>query len=154
MRQMKQSLTTAAAILLALPALAQDDSGRAETMAADRQPTDLFADDTITGEEGHEVYGAVCAGCHMPDGQGAVGAGNYPALAGNPNLEFASYPIYIIVNGQGNMPPLGPVMSDEQVVAVTEYIQTSFGNDYEPDATIEAVQTARPADPDATTGEH
>lgn len=81
-------------------------------------------------------------------------AGNYPALAGNPNLEFASYPIYVIVNGQGNMPPLGPLMSDEQIVAVTEYIQTSFGNDYEPDATIEAVQTARPAEPNATTGEH
>ena len=33
---------------------------------------------------GDELYHAICQGCHMPDAQGAKGAGAYPALANNP----------------------------------------------------------------------
>lgn len=35
----------------------------------------------ITRKGGEAMYDAVCAGCHMPDGEGAVGAGAYPAVA-------------------------------------------------------------------------
>ncbi len=139
------------AILLATAAIAQDEW--ADGTSPDRGAADIFADDTITGESGSEIYGNVCAGCHMPDGQGAVGAGMYPALAGNPNLEYAAYPISIVVGGLRDMPPLGPLMSDEQIVAVVEYLQTGL-NDYEADATVEAVQQSRPEDPMQTTGEH
>jgi len=43
----------------------------------------------ITHQGGEAVYNSVCAGCHMPEGEGAVGAGNYPALAENEMLRFA-----------------------------------------------------------------
>ncbi len=139
------------ALFLATAATAQDD-GSAGT-SPDRGAPDIFADETITGTTGAEIYGNVCAGCHMPDGQGATGAGTYPALADNPNLEYAAYPITVVVGGLRGMPPLGPLMSDEQIVAVVEYLQTGL-NDFEADATAEAVQQARPEDPMQTTGEH
>ena len=45
---------------------------------------------------GEAIYKGVCQGCHMPDAKGAVGAGRYPALANNPNLETAGYPIVLV----------------------------------------------------------
>jgi mono/diheme cytochrome c family protein len=33
--------------------------------------------------DGEVIYRTVCQGCHMPNAQGAVGAGAYPALAGD-----------------------------------------------------------------------
>lgn len=79
---------------------------------------------------GEAVYGAVCAGCHMPDGEGAQGAGIYPSLAENDLLAAPSYPIYVILEGQGAMPPLGGIMDDQQVADVVNYIRSSFGNDF------------------------
>ncbi|MFD2739976.1 c-type cytochrome [Sulfitobacter aestuarii] len=106
-------------------------------------------------EDGEQLYQTLCAGCHMPDGSGAEGAGQYPALSGNPNLEYSGYATYLIVNGQAGMPSLGHFLDDTQVVAITDYIQTNLGNDYETDGTVEAVADARPADPaDQNTEEH
>ena len=45
----------------------------------------------------------------MPDGKGAVGAGRYPPLAKNENLETASYPVYLVIHGQKAMPPSVPI---------------------------------------------
>src|SRR5260370_35557281 len=36
---------------------------------------------------GEELFVNVCRGCHMSDGKGAAGAGTYPSLAGNRNLQ-------------------------------------------------------------------
>jgi len=79
---------------------------------------------------GETVYRSVCAACHMPEGQGAVGAGMYPALAGNPNLEFPDYAIDVVLNGLRAMPPFGDSLSDRQIADVVTYIQTSFGNTF------------------------
>lgn len=101
----------------------------------------------ITHEGGEAVYNATCAGCHMPQGQGAVGAGKYPALAKNDLLEAASYPIYLVVNGQHAMPPLGGILSDQQVADVVNYIRSNFGNDFIAEhgqATPEEVAEVRP----------
>jgi mono/diheme cytochrome c family protein len=49
----------------------------------------------FTEQSGEALYNATCAGCHMPDGKGAQGAGHYPALADNPKVEAAPY---VIVN--------------------------------------------------------
>ncbi|TCS46435.1 cbb3-type cytochrome c oxidase subunit III [Primorskyibacter sedentarius] len=103
--------------------------------------------DGYTSTDGEELDQTLCAGCHMTDGSGAVGAGEYPALQANANLEFSGYAIYIIVNGQAGMPSLGHFLDDEQVVALTNYLQTNLGNDYQPDGSIEAVGDARPATP-------
>ena len=44
---------------------------------------------TLLPQQGGEaIYKGICQDCHMPDARGAVGAGMYPALAGNPKLEM------------------------------------------------------------------
>lgn len=97
----------------------------------------------FTQKDGAALYSSLCQACHMDKGQGAVGAGKYPALAKNENLESAGYPIYIILHGQKGMPPVGEMLSDEQIVAVVNYIRTNFGNDYKDPATVQDVKDAR-----------
>lgn len=99
--------------------------------------------DKLPQTEGKAIYDAICAGCHMPEGQGATGAGHYPALASNENLETPDYPIYLIVHGQKAMPPVGDVMDDAQIAAVVNYIRHNFGNNYEGESTAEDVAAAR-----------
>jgi mono/diheme cytochrome c family protein len=79
---------------------------------------------------GEAIYTNVCQGCHMPQAEGAVGAGMYPALAKNPKLEEAGYPVGVIINGQKAMPPLGAYFNDAQIADVVNYIRTHFGNHY------------------------
>ena len=92
---------------------------------------------------GEELFANVCRGCHMADGKGATGAGTYPSLAGNGNLVSSGYPVEIVVNGQRGMPPFGPMMNDDQVAAVVNYVRTHFGNHYPDAVTAEDVRTAR-----------
>jgi mono/diheme cytochrome c family protein len=93
---------------------------------------------------GEELFSSVCQGCHMPDGHGAAGAGNYPSLARNKSLEARGYPVYVVVRGQKAMPPIGAMMSNDQVVAVVNYVRTHFGNSYPDAVTIEEVRQVRP----------
>ena len=93
---------------------------------------------------GEELFANACQGCHMPDGGGAVGAGNYPALARDRSLEVSSYPVVVVVRGQRAMPPVGSMMNDDQVVAVVNYVRTHFGNQYSDPVTAEEVRLARP----------
>ncbi|PZV37130.1 c-type cytochrome [Mesorhizobium kowhaii] len=98
----------------------------------------------IQSRDGAGIYAAICRGCHMPEGVGAVGAGKYPALAKNEKLEAGAYPVVMVVKGQKAMPPLGSYLDDEQVTAVVNYIRTNFGNNYTDAVTVEDVQAARP----------
>ncbi len=82
------------------------------------------------GPTGEDTFKRVCAACHMPDAEGAVGAGFYPALAGNSKLGSGAYPVYVVVKGMNGMPPLGEDMTDQQVADVVNYVRTHFGNDY------------------------
>jgi mono/diheme cytochrome c family protein len=92
---------------------------------------------------GEDLYAGVCQGCHMPDGKGAVGAGAYPSLAGDKALEAAGYPVYIVVHGRHAMPPVGMMMTDDQVAAVVNYVRTHFGNDYRDAVTAADVRAVR-----------
>jgi mono/diheme cytochrome c family protein len=92
---------------------------------------------------GEELFVNVCRGCHMADGRGATGAGTYPSLAGNKNLEAGGYPVTVVVNGQRGMPAFGAMMSDDQVAAVVNYLRTHFGNDYKDTVTAEDVKAVR-----------
>lgn len=124
----------AAATLVAGPVLA-------ETLP---EPDAWFASRArLTQQTGEGVYAAVCAGCHMPSGEGAIGAGFYPALADNENLEFPDYAIAVTVNGLRAMPPLGGILDDDQVAAVVGYIRTHFGNAYDEPVTAEQVAPHR-----------
>src|SRR3954452_22475125 len=97
----------------------------------------------FTHQDGEAIYRNVCAGCHMPDGRGASGAGAYPPLAGNPKLQAAGYPVYLVVNGQKAMPAFGAQLDDNQVAAVVNYIRGSFGNAYTDRVSVDDVKAAR-----------
>jgi mono/diheme cytochrome c family protein len=98
----------------------------------------------FTEQGGEAIYKNVCQGCHMPDAKGAVGAGMYPALAKNPKLEVAGYPVSVVVNGQKAMPAFGNMFSDQQVADVVNYVRTHFGNNYKDKVTPADVKAARP----------
>jgi mono/diheme cytochrome c family protein len=81
-------------------------------------------------QDGATLFRAICQGCHMADAKGAVGAGYYPALAGNQKLASATYPALVVLKGRHGMPPFGDYLTDAQVVEVVNYVRSHFGNDY------------------------
>jgi mono/diheme cytochrome c family protein len=109
-----------------------------------RPLTSLSMGFRFTESTGEELFASACQGCHMPDGRGAVGAGAYPSLAQNSNLESGGYPVYVVVRGQRAMPPLGAMMSDAQVAAVVNYVRTHFGNAYRDAVSADDVKLVRP----------
>jgi mono/diheme cytochrome c family protein len=112
---------------------------------ADNTPSvSLSAGYRFSETSGEELFSSVCQGCHMPDGHGAIGAGNYPSLAHDKNLEARGYPVYVVVRGQKAMPPVGAMMSNDQVAAVVNYVRTHFGNAYPDAVTLDDVRQARP----------
>jgi mono/diheme cytochrome c family protein len=94
--------------------------------------------------DGEVIYRTVCQGCHMPDARSAVGAGAYPALANNPKLAEAEYPVVVVVNGSKGMPPFGKLLDDEQVATVVNYVRSHFGNSYPDNVSPADVGSARP----------
>jgi mono/diheme cytochrome c family protein len=120
-------LAFVAAVIVNTPALA----GSAGIFDAAELPT----------TDGRQIFEHVCQGCHMPAGQGAVGAGHYPALAANRNLASRQYMALTILAGRRNMPAFGArhaigfvgapaTLSEAQIAAVTNYVRTHFGNRY------------------------
>jgi mono/diheme cytochrome c family protein len=81
-------------------------------------------------KDGESLYRAVCQSCHMSEGQGAQGAGMYPALAGNAKLAASRYPAYNVLQGRKGMPSFKHMLSDEQIAEVTNYVRTHLGNAY------------------------
>jgi len=94
---------------------------------------------------GEAIYKGICQGCHMPDAKGAVGAGMYPALAGNAKLKVAAYPILVVTRGQKAMPEFGSAFTDAQIAAVVTYVRSSFGNAAKDVVTEAQVKAIRPA---------
>ena len=92
---------------------------------------------------GEEIYKGICQGCHMPDAKGAVGAGAYPALAGNKKFAAKAYPALVIIKGQKAMPSFG-VLTDAQTADVVNYIRSNFGNKYKDVLKPEEVRMLRP----------
>lgn len=94
---------------------------------------------------GENLYQAICQACHMVKGEGAKGAGFYPALASNPKLAAAAYPIAVVMNGLHGMPSFAQRLSDEQVAEVVGYVRTNFGNQYSDAVTATDVKAFRVA---------
>ena len=120
-------------VLAALPLGAQADNATAGISDGSH----------FTETDGESLYRAVCQSCHMPDGQGAQGAGAYPALAGNQKLAAGRYPAYNIVNGRKGMPSFRNLLSDEQIAEVTNYVRTHMGNSYKDAITAADVKSMR-----------
>jgi len=118
----------------------------ASASAADTQSSDgsFMSGQRFMQRDGEVIYRTVCRGCHMANAQGAVGAGAYPALANNPKLAEAGYPVLVIVNGSKGMPPFGKLLDDEQVAAVVNYVRSHFGNSYPDNVSAADVRSARP----------
>lgn len=92
---------------------------------------------------GAQIYQQICQGCHMADGNGAMGAGSYPALAGNPKLASAQFVAATILHGRSNMPAfvMRPDLrgfeawvyfglEDAQIADVVNHVRSQFGNHY------------------------
>ena len=103
---------------------------------------------SLTGEQ---IYDHICQGCHMPGGQGAVGAGAYPKLAANKKLVSWEFVAQTVLNGRGGMPPFGiPAnqdgpsraahLTDAQIADVVNYVRSHFENTYK--STVTAKQVA------------
>jgi mono/diheme cytochrome c family protein len=101
---------------------------------------------TIGSLNGQQIYEHICQGCHMPGGQGAVGAGFFPKLAADKNFVSWQFVALTVLDGRNGMPPFGfPVgrgtdsgpahLSDAQIADVVNYVRSHFGNAYKAEVT-------------------
>jgi len=136
-------LRTALVMALAVAASPSSFMAHAQSTGVPASTPALSAGFKFVEMSGEELFANVCRGCHMSDGKGAAGAGTYPSLAGNRNLQASGYPVHVVVNGQRGMPPFGAMMSDDQVAAVVNYLRTHFDNNYQDAVTAEDVKIVR-----------
>lgn len=132
--------TIHAAMLAALVLGAGPAAGPA---AAQNRGDPWSATPVVRATDGEGVYREVCQACHMPRGEGARGAADYPALADNPRLEAAGYPVTLVLHGQRAMPGFAPMLTDAQVAEVVTYIRTHFGNDFAEPVAASEVEAMR-----------
>jgi mono/diheme cytochrome c family protein len=109
--------------------------------------------------DGEAIYMARCAACHMPNGEGNS---LFPPLAESEYVyEDSGRLIRIILHGlkgeikvhdkvyNGEMPPWGSLLSDEEVAAVASFVRASWGN-FASEVTSEQVTRVRQATADRT----
>ena len=82
-------------------------------------------------DDGKTVYTTLCVACHQDNGEGREKVA--PTLLGSTfALGPAHVPARILLNGKegpvGLMPPLGSVLTDDQVAAVLTFVRRSWGN--------------------------
>jgi mono/diheme cytochrome c family protein len=94
-------------------------------------------------DDGARVYRQYCQACHMADAKGATGAATIPALANNPTLQAATYPITVVLYGTAGMPWFNGLLTPEEIAAVVGYVRTHFGNNYTDPVTTEEVAKLR-----------
>jgi mono/diheme cytochrome c family protein len=134
-----------AAFLLALAVAFVEVPAQADTLG-------IFDPATLSTNDGRQIFEQICQGCHMQNGQGAVGAGHFPALANNRTLASRQYMALTILMGRRNMPAFGPkhaigfggppaTLSEDQIAAVINYVRTHFGNRYTDSITAAEVAT-------------
>jgi mono/diheme cytochrome c family protein len=92
---------------------------------------------TAQEDPGEDAYGRICSACHGSTGAGL--SGTFPPLAGNSNVQDSAYVEGVIRNGKqgelvvggvtynGQMPAFGDQLSDEEIVAVIDFVQNRLG---------------------------
>lgn len=110
---------------------------------AQGEPPITMGGSTVAAQSGERIYQSVCQACHQSDAKGAQGAGFYPALAENPRLVSAAYPLSVVLHGRNGMPPLRGLFSDQQVAEVVNYVRSHFGNEYTDKVTASDVAKIR-----------
>jgi mono/diheme cytochrome c family protein len=101
---------------------------------------------SATLQQGTDIYGARCAGCHGKDGGGRPGA--YPPLAGNRavTMDPPANLVRVVLGGgyppatgrnprPYGMPPYATALSDPEIAAVLTMIRNSWGNSATPIST-------------------
>jgi mono/diheme cytochrome c family protein len=105
------------------------------------KPAPVFEVPRLTGEEekrfaeGKAIYGRLCAGCHLADGQGKPKA--IPALVRSPYvIGNPAVTARILLAGKegrmGMMPPFGATLSNDQIAAVLTYLRREWGHTASP----------------------
>jgi mono/diheme cytochrome c family protein/glucose/arabinose dehydrogenase len=105
----------------------------------------LTAEEQTRFNAGQEVYKNICIACHQPDGRGQEKLA--PSLVGSMlTLAAPEIPARILLGGKegpiGLMPPVGSVLSDDQIAGVLTYIRREWGQDGTP-VTPAAVKAVR-----------
>jgi mono/diheme cytochrome c family protein len=67
--------------------------------------------------EGRQVFESACVACHGYDGRGGYGGGVPLDQVRDVALIFAT-----VTDGRGNMPPLGELLTPEQIRAVADFV--------------------------------
>lgn len=122
----------------------------ANALARADDSASLSSSITLSGVNGEQIYGQICQGCHMPNGQGAVGAGHYPQLAGDTALLSWQYVALTVLNGRHGMPGFGlPLqqteetltirLTDAQIADTVNYVRSHFGNRFKANVTAKQV---------------
>jgi mono/diheme cytochrome c family protein len=121
-------------IILSLLLMAGASSGYADSP--------LFTSSAAIGSlSGMQIYEHICQGCHMPGGQGAIGAGAYPKLAANKKFVSWEFVALTVLKGRNGMPPFGQPanqgvgsrithLTDAQIAEVVNYVRSHFENTY------------------------
>ncbi len=117
----------------------------ASAAAADAAGAAGTAGPSLADFKGADIYSHICQGCHMAQGEGAIGAGHYPKLASNLTLASWQYVALTVLEGRNDMPAFGAPanmvwdgppgfnvvhLSDAQVADVVNYVRSHFGNTY------------------------
>ncbi|WP_024510393.1 cytochrome c [Bradyrhizobium sp. ARR65] len=142
-RSNAKALPHAALATIALLVLLRGQGTRAEDDGPVLKSRTFSSGYRFVEMSGEELYVNVCRGCHMGDALGATGAGAYPSLASDRNLEASGYAVDLVVNGRRGMPSFADMMSDDQIAAVVNYLRTHFGNNYQDAVTPADVHGAR-----------
>ncbi|WP_265282209.1 c-type cytochrome [Verminephrobacter aporrectodeae] len=130
-RSMRRALA-AIAPFLSVAAIAPD--------AASQEAPPFSSGKEFIAQTGQQLYQTSCQGCHMADGKGARGAGTYPALANNGNLQVAEFIAIVVMHGKNGMPGFREYMSDAQLADVMNHVRSSFGNNYDTGITADFVK--------------
>jgi len=131
-------------LVLGLPACAEvdDDATRVAQVEVDADSPLVHQAEASQGQAGAQdgaaLYLQHCAACHQPDGTGLAGA--FPPLAKSSYIAEDPQALLtatveglsgsIVVNGEtyNNVMPAMSYLSDEELVAILNYVRNSWGN--------------------------
>jgi len=78
----------------------------------------------VTSPVGEELWEGTCAKCHGLDGEGGYG----PRIAGSELLQDPEAVEKLLRDGRGNMPPVGRDWDDDEMKALTDYLEQNLGS--------------------------
>ncbi len=78
----------------------------------------------VTSPLGEELWEGTCAKCHGLDGEGGYG----PPIAGSELLKDPEAVEKLLRDGRGDMPPVGRDWDDDEMKALTDYLEQNLGS--------------------------